>query len=36
MIEIATDLTVQRAFQKAHNERGALVRSVLKRIFGSR
>ncbi len=36
MIEIATDRTMQRAFQRAHSERGAFVRSVLKRLFGSR
>lgn len=36
MIESATDIAVQRAFQRAHYERGALIRLVLKRIFGSR
>ncbi len=36
MIEIATDLSVQRAFQRAHSERGKFVRNVVKWILGSR
>ncbi len=36
MIEISTDLAVQRAFQKAHSERGAFVRRLLNRIFAFR
>lgn len=36
MIEMTTDLAVQRAFQKAHSERGAFVRRILNRIFGFR
>ncbi len=36
MIEMTATLSVQRAFQRAHSERGKFVRNVLKRIFGSR
>ncbi len=36
MIEMTTHPSVQRAFQKAHCERGKAVRSILRMIFGSR
>jgi len=36
MIEMTTHPSVQRAFQRAHSERGKAVRAVLNWIFGSR